>query len=1376
MFRYLFRLILFIFVLFSVQIYAVESNFIFRHLTIEQGLSNSNVNCIVQDSNGFIWIGTENGLNKYDGYKFTNYFSDINKEKSLFSNEIITLMVDSQGILWVGTFQGLFKYNENFDNFDHIVFENSNQLNTNIPVYAILEDSEGFIWIGTSGGGLYKYDKTKGIIKSYQHSERDNYSLSSNFIFTLYIDSQHILWIGTIDNGLDKFDVSTEKFYNFKSFKGVDNQKNANAILKIFENKKNQFLIGTRGDGLFSFDAEKMEFTAFEIPMKTQKSVKPKEIYNIYRDKKQRLWISTHGNGLFYFNNSNEAIRIEHSANNTTSLINNNIRTLFEDLQGNLWIVSYQGGINILPNMYKKFNTYNINDDSEFVTNIVTSVCADKKGNLWVGSDGGGLKYIDRVKNNITHFHPGENETDIISDKVVMTLLLDEDNLWIGTYLKGISVYNTKTKSVRRYKNNDAINSLSSNFISCFLKASNGIIWVGTNGGGINKFITETNTFQRFIQDPLAIDKSLVNNYVNTIAEDNNGRLWIGTFWGLSVFDPLNGMLINYQQNENGGLSNNTIYSIKITSKNEIWLGTRNGLNKFIPSSNSFKSFSLSDGLSGNVIYSIEEDSGGNLWLSTNNGLCNFNPQTLAVRNYYKSDGFLSNEFFRNASNNIKKSELLFGSLNGLISFFPDSINENYAVPKARLTRFNIFNQDIISGAKLGNDVIISQPIYLTKKLVLKHKYNSFAFEFSALDYILPEKNNYKCKLEGFDKEWRLLNYDQRYVTYTNLDAGSYIFKVKASSIDNEWNDQTTNLTIVVKPPIYGTWWAYTLYYFLLMFVIWFFWSLSIKRVKLKNEIKFERFERDKANEINQAKLRFFTNISHEFRTPITLILGPLEKMLNDKIILKKYDSSIHLMMKNANRLLRLVNQLMDLRKIETGQMELKTEHADIIIFLKDIYNSFVEFAEQKKIEFRFLTELESEICWFDADKIDKIIFNLLSNAFKFTKENGEIVIMVEKVQSDDGKFRLKISVIDTGRGIAEKDIHRVFDRFYQSNDPAENYTVGSGVGLSLTKSLIDQLHGEISVTSVEKKGTEFVVFLPLDENVYSNEEKFSPKVPGVNKYIHITPNDILEEEINIEISGDKNQTVLIVEDNYDLRKYIVNEFAEFYNILEAANGKEALDLALQEFPDIIISDVVMPEMDGLELCRRIKENFLTNHIPIILLTAHASIEHRITGIEQGADSYIPKPFNPGHLKIRVKKLLELRSILKQKYASDLNSPEVPNLVEEDIYLKEIKELILQNIDDSDLNIEKLCKEMGISRAHLYRKIKHISDKSPTEFVRIIRLNEAAKLLLQNQKSVSEVCYMVGFNSPSYFSICFKEHFKISPIDFIKNNQKKKIS
>lgn len=666
--------------------------------------------------------------------------------------------------------------------------------------------------------------------------------------------------------------------------------------------------------------------------------------------------------------------------------------------------------------------------------------------------------------------------------------------------------------------------------------------------------------------------------------------------------------------------------------------------------------------------------------------------------------------------------------------------------------------------------MLLKQPIHKTDTLILKHKDNSFSFEFSALDFILPEKNYYRCKMEGFDQEWRQMDYSQRYITYTNLDAGTYVFKVKASSISNKWNETSRNLTIIIKPPGYRTWWAYSIYYLLLLALLFLAWYISIRRIHLTNQIKMERMEKEKSNELNQAKLRFFTNISHEFRTPITLIVGPLEKMMNDPALSTTYKKTIDTMMKNANRLLRLVSQLMDMRKMEFGKMQLRVEKGDLLQFIEDIHYAFKELAEQKNINFQVYSEIKELNLWFDPEKLDKILFNLLSNAFKYTPKNGEIGIYITLINRPTGEKMVRIGVEDNGKGIPKADQDRIFERFYQ---PSNSFTqIGTGVGLSLTKNLVEIHHGEITFESEINKGTVFNVFIPLEEQAYADHEKFSTGTTNFDHFVHKTPilgYELVAEEDHSEIhksDGEKANTILIVEDNHDLRKYIAEELSELYQVMESADGKDGLKKAIQHLPDLIIADVMMPEMDGLEMCHRIKSNLITNHIPVILLTARNSIEHRIEGIEHGADSYIPKPFHPSHVKARIKKLIELRNVLKGKYSMQLESKEAPVLQTEDAFLQKITSLILKNIDDSELNIEAVSKEIGISRGHLYRKIKLLTDKSPSEFVRLVRLNEAARLLLMKDKSVSEISYLVGFNSPSYFTICFKEHFEVAPSEF----------
>jgi len=945
---------------------ALPKDITFRHLLFEQGLSNSNVNCIVQDGDGFIWIGTENGLNRYDGYKFVQYFS--NTENSFISDDVFCLLLDQKKQLWIGTFRGLYKYMPETDSFIYIELGNFwMESGHKSVILALSHDKYGIIWIATAGDGLIKYNPETGDYKQFMPEKNNPYSLSSPNLLSLYDDGKEKLWVGTSDHGFDCFDKITQRFKNYRLIEGVELDNGSNAVLTLFELSANKFLVGTRGGGIFEFDIEKEISRPFQLATDEEKMVTLNEIYGIYKDRLGRIWISAHGDGLLCFTDLNEkGTHLKHQQNNPGSLINDNVRTIFEDNQGNLWFVSYQGGINVLSNKPDLFKNYNFKDiNPTYESKTVPCIAVDKKENIWLGTDGGGLKMIDKQSGKVQHFYPSSNLQQSIPDKVIMSLMVDNtDKIWIGTYLGGLSVYNPQKKLFKNYSNSKNVASLSSNFVSDILQDKQGKIWVATNGKGLNLYDPANDNFIRYSMNDTSIPSHLINDWINVLTEDNNQRIWIGTFWGLSVFDPYNGKFTNYLHLDGAvsGLSHNTIFSILESSKNEMWLGTRNGLNKFEPEKNSFKVYTVTDGFPGNIIYAIQEDSHGNLWLSTNRGLCNFNPVTHETHNYFASDGLAGNEFFRNSSFKSATGELFFGGLDGMNSFYPERMNEDYNVPIPKITEFRIFNQALVPSRPFGNRMLLNKPIYKTDTLILKHKDNSFSFEFSALDFILPEKNNYKCKMEGFDKEWRLMDYNQRFITYTNLDAGTYIFKVKASSINNKWSDACTNLTLIIQPPGYRTWWAYTIYYFFLALLLFFLWLISIRRLQLKNQIKMVQLEKDISNELNQAKLRFFTNVSHEFRTPITLIIGPLEKMMNDHILSAKYKRTIDTMMKNANRLLRLVNQLMDMRKMEFGKMQLRVEKADLLQFIEDIHYAFKELAEQKKINFRVYSEMEDLI------------------------------------------------------------------------------------------------------------------------------------------------------------------------------------------------------------------------------------------------------------------------------------------------------------------------------------------------------------------------------------------------------------------------------
>lgn len=1348
----------------------------FRHLTLNDGLSNSHVNSIVQDKNGFIWIGTVNGLNKYDGYKFTYYYSNSQDNTSLISDNIMSLLVDENNVLWIGTFRGLSKYNSESDDFTSIPFHQSDVSKSRKPILDIKPGINNTLWLATSGNGLIHYSISNNSYKTYLPAQTNSNSITSEYILSNHIDVNGNVFIGTDKNGFDVLYNHSNKFENFTTLK-PENNTAANSVLCFYELNTDSVLVGTR-DGLHCYNRNTKTVNPFFINGKKLEISKGSAIHSIIKDKNNRLWISAKGDGLICINLINNNLSLLKSdKTNPTSIINDNTRSLFEDNQGNIWAVSYQGGINILPNKIKIFTNYNLYDPNAiYESNTVSCMATDKNNNIYVGTDGGGMKYINRKTKKIKHYYPKTNKNllNTVPDKVIMSLLVDNnENVWIGTYIGGLSVLNTTNNQFKNYTNSNNINSIGSNYVSSIIQDKRGNIWVGTNGAGLNLYRKNTDDFARYTMQDTINETNLVNDWINALLEDNNGRIWIGTYWGLSVFDPFSNHFINYIRNDGdiAGLSSNVVYSLCETSKNEIWIGTRKGLNKFLPQSNTFQVYNSSHGLPGNAIYGIKEDKSGNLWLSTNRGVSNLNTSTEEIQNYFESDGLASNEFFRGSIHKSSNGEIFFGSIKGLNSFYPDSIREKYKIPKPYISEFRIFEKKIRPGHEFDKRILINKPISNTEFIQLKHRDNSFTFELSALDFILPGKNLYQYKMEGFDINWKTLPTNQRSITYTNLDAGTYKFKFKASSIDNRWDDSYNTLTIEIDPPIYKSWWAIVIYYFVLVGLMALIYYILVRRVKLNAQIKLERFNREKSEELNQAKLRFFTNISHEFRTPITLIVGPMEKILADKNFSKKYYDTFNMMLKNANRLLRLVNQLMDLRKVESGSMKLKVTESNLLSFIEDIKSTFAELALQKQIDFTLVKEVDELTCWFDADKIDKILFNLLSNAFKHTPKHGEISIKINRTIHNSKNYAC-IEVKDSGKGIPKEELDRIFERFYQTsnNNVSE---AGSGVGLSLTYNLVEIHKGVIKVDSEEGSGATFQLLLPLFDDAYSDDEKKSLEVIPRENYSHEKPE--LESEIVFK-KQDTNEEqpnkvkILIVEDNHDLRKYIANELSEQYEILEAENGKVGLEVAINKLPELIISDVMMPEMDGLELCKSIKENLLTNHIPVILLTAKTSIEQRIEGIEQGADSYIPKPFHPEHLHIRVKKLIELRATLKAKFSDEMNSAQTEIETIEDKFLKKITKIIHEHISKTEMSIEWLSKEMGMSRGHLHRKLKLLTDKSPSEFVRVIKLNKSLALLKNKEYNISEVCYMVGFNSPSYFTNCFKAQFKMSPTEFVERD------
>ena len=914
-------------------------------------------------------------------------------------------------------------------------------------------------------------------------------------------------------------------------------------------------------------------------------------------------------------------------------------------------------------------------------------------------------------------------------------------------------------------------------------------MWLSIHGGGVDMFNPKTEKVIHYKHDSNNASASILSDWTFTALCDKQDNIWVATIAGVSVISAKNGVIKQYTSNNKEGhnLSTDLALIIFVDSKNFVWIGTSDGLNKLDPQTGVIRKYFTKDGLPGNLIIDILEDKSNNIWISTTNGLSRFSPGDGTFKNFSVRDGLSTMEFNKFASFKNKKNEMYFGGRDGLTRFNPDSIKINNFRPPVYITDFNLFNQSVqVKKDKISKGFSIPKQIMFCDEITLDHDQNEITLEFAALNYLNLEKNLYKYKLEGFDDHWSIPGH-KREVTYTNLDPGEYTFRVIASNNDGIWNTQGASLKIIVKPPFWKTNWAYAVYFAFIIFLLYVFRKFILHEADIKRKLELEELEIQKLHEMDLLKMQFFANVSHEFRTPLTLIIGPIENLLRDiKDDFKQVQLKI--IHRNANRLLRLINQLMDFRKIEEARLELNPTKNDIVLFIREIVDTFNQDAVQRNINFEFKYTHSSFEIWFDTDKLDKIIYNLLSNAFKFTRDGGTIEISIDLtctsntrgISRQNNKFLsgdkiFKIIIKDTGIGIPKDFQSKIFDKFYQVKNTLNKQ--GTGIGLSLTYELI-QLHlGEIIVESTPDIGSEFTVILPLW--IEENELPHLADIDEKKKMIHsgkeqkITIDEKIEPvELNEEpaVLKDKLPKILIVEDNADMRTFIKNEFKASYNVLEAHDGVIGLQKALEEIPDAIICDVMMPGKDGFKVCCTLKSDERTSHIPIVMLTAKSSEQHTIEGFESGADDYVAKPFSSAVLKARIKNLIESRILLRKKFTTEpfATLTEISPSKTDEMLFKKAYAIVEKNLNNANFEVNDFAFEIGISCTQLYRKIHAISGQSVKEFIRIIRLKKAAELLVTQENNISEVAFSVGFNSLSYFTTSFTDYFGMNPSKYVE--------
>jgi len=1368
------KLILYILFL---QIYLLSQTEVvqFEHLSVEEGLSQNTVWSVFRDERGYLWLGTSDGLNRYDGYKFKVFRNDPNDSTSISANRVYSICQDKSGALWFGTYGGgLNKYEPETESFVHYRYNPYDSCSlSDDEVLTIYEDRSGILWIGTEGGGLNRFDAQTKKFKRYKSVPDNIFSISDNEVQSILEDHLGFLWIGTKRGGLNNFDKETEKFIYYRNNVNDPQSISNDEILSIYEDRSGNLWIGTGNGGLNRFNRANGTFTRFSNNINDPNSISANRIFSILEDDSDNLWIGTMGGGLNKFlRDRNQFIFYLPDELNPSSINSNGIFSLFQDETGILWIGTYGGGVNKLDKSKSRFELYRHkpNAKNSISNNVIFSICEDKSGDLWIGT-GDGLNRINRKKGIISIYKNNPANPYSLSDNEVISIYEDKKGvLWIGTYGGGVNRFDREKNQFVHFKNNpNDPYSLSNNEVFSIYEDKSGSLWIGTFGGGLNLFDRNTNRFTHYRHNPN--DKfSISTNKIFSILEDSYGNLWIGTdSGGLNRFDRKENRFIQYIHNPNDpkSLSNDAIFSIYESRSGDLWIATHGGgLNKFIRSEQMFEHIRLKDGLPNDVVYGVLEDNSGYLWLSTNKGLSKFNPQTKSFRNFDASDGLQGNEFNQGAYCKSKTGEFIFGGPNGFNIFHPDSIKNNPHRPKIIITDFQLLHKKVDIGfdSTWGRS-ILKKSITETEQIELNHNDNVISFEFSALDFRNPLKNYYAYILEGFDKEWNYTDATRRFVTYTNLNPGEYIFKVNGSNNDGLWSENGFSLKLIITPPWFATTWAYISYTIIIILIVLLIRQYDLKRQRLKHELELEHDHAEKLQEIDRMKSRFFANISHEFRTPLTLILGPAEKITSsssDELLKKQAD----LINRNARRLLILINQLLELSKLEAGKLKLQASPMNLSSFVKGMVMTFESIAETKDITLKIKLEKEDVEVYFDKDKMQKILTNILSNAFKFTTEGGKITVKLFESENDT----VIITVRDTGIGISEKDLPKLFDRFYQADSSHTREHEGTGLGLALTKELVELHRGKIKIESQEGEWTEVILEFPMGKGHLRKEEiyEFSQ---SETEPLEIFDDDYVSELDKIdlldEIEDEKN-LVLIVEDNADVREYIRESIDTDYQVIEAVNGEQGLRKAGKIIPDLIICDIMMPKMDGIELLKRIKNDTKTSHIPVILLTAKSEQADKLEGLSIGADAYLTKPFDIKELSVRIKSLIEQRRKLQIKFSKGDYVPEREekklNRLDEQ-FMNRLMGIIDIHIAEEEFSIDQFGKEAGMSRSQIHRKLKALTGRSPSQYLRLIRLSRAKTMIEEQKGTVSEISYSVGFSSPAYFSRCFKNEFGYPPSD-----------
>jgi signal transduction histidine kinase/ligand-binding sensor domain-containing protein/DNA-binding response OmpR family regulator len=1423
-----------LFVLITIPSFSQEIQF--DLIDIEDGLSDNSVRDILQDKNGYMWFATLNGLSRYDGKNFKNYYSIPGDPSSLSNSRMVTIKEDKRGNIWCRTDDAniyrvnpknnnvlnlhkqiigkevyirdfiittsgdlwlwgnkgciQIKYTDSSDKIEATIFDKENYFPSN-KINFVNEDLNGNIWIGTESG-LVRYQVSQDGGKII-NTHFDNVNIISSYV------SDSEIWFGSEKKGIRKYDLQKKSFDVFEDINASFSNKpiyclrrisrdilllgSQNAIFELntqsrkhliianenlelvtgffTDSKKNTWVIPSNR-GVFRYDIALKKLKYFNLNSEKREFLGDNDKQEFFEDSKQNLWVGIHGGGLFRYIPSNDGFEnFSYSEENSKSLSSDLILSICEDNSNNLWVGTMYGGLNKIDLTDNNFVWYQpIPNPANLFENEIRSAVTDKKGNIWMGSKGGYIYCYD-ADYNLKYTLPDDLSApnkSLLKNINVYSMFIDSDeNLWIGTKGKGVFIFrdiiNNSIKNLR-FKHILPSQVRSLDKVYSIAQDSHNQYWIGSLESGLTVL---RNPFEQLEWDNLTNNDSedqIISNSVRYLFLDDSENLWVGTSDGISLLTSNqlltpNKKFISSANNKYDltSLSYNSVDYISQTSDKKIYVATMGGginkLEKYSTANNTFEweYFNTSHGITTNKIFAIQEDSDKNLWFSTSLGLNKFNPQTGSFEKFLIERAQGLNYFCESCATKTRNGELIFGHRRGFVAFNPNDIKKDSTIYPIVLSSLFVNGNEILP----KESDLLEKSIEFEKEVSLSHLQNSIRLNFSVLDFSNPEKIQYSYLLDGFENNWSPFVTNNSAI-YQNLPSGKYTFRLKATNSDGVELPSELKFKINIKPPFWRSLYGYGILIFIAASLIIVFLILYKRQISAKHKMEY-------GDKLNEKKLKYYTNISHEFKTPLTLILGPAQDIVDDNDASQEVITSAKQIKKNAGYLLNLIEQILDFRKIREEKMTLSVEYTNISTFVKNIYDEFKPLATKKNINFANNSSQQIN-GYIDSKVLTKIIYNLLSNAFKFTPSNKSVTVSTDL----DAKARvLKLSVQDEGKGINKKDQSMLFERFQRSEN-------SSGIGLFYVKELVSTHKGDIKLTSEQGKGTIFAISIPISKENY-NRDEFADDILNENATVYTTQIDEGEIEIAESRKSEFENSILIIEDNHEMREYLAKKFKNNYSVLTAENGKIGLDIAVNQSPDMIICDVMMPVMDGIETVKNLRKNFNTSHIPVILLTANSSEEKKLEGIETGADDYITKPFNFKLLKLKIDNLVNQRKKIIQSFNTD---PDLPAniLTKSDMdkdFIEKVKQLIEENLGEPDFTVNTLSSKVGYSRTNFYKKMKGITGETPNGFISTIQMKRAAVLLKETDYAITDVSVLVGFNDKNYFSKLFKKHFGITP-------------